>query len=311
MALLGLAAAAVGVVVATGHIAARPAWRPCFAARITAPASSAATPAASAASAAVPGAAAGSVAGTARTAGASEAVPISASEQQEQGQTSRRLAAVALPMLALLLAFLPRREAQAEDISSKLPSKKSDLPNWMQNIVPDEKAPVPSRDMDTPPEPDKNDFIRKLQEKTWEMQPVIRTREYLFRTFQEKYQPNPFASQAEQRFAVRQASNKDAWDVLDNASFQENFGLGKIIIDTELTSKDFTTYAYTSSVDQDAVRKAATPCGAIELPTDLKQRIELIKSRKFGVAKTRYAIPESAPKKKDEYSLAKENELIR
>merc|ERR1712151_881273 len=104
------------------------------------------------------------------------------------------------------MGALPWSSARADGFLDFLrgEGRKEDVPSWLQ---PPERPLPKGRDLDSPPPPATNSYIRKLQEKSWKQEPAIRTRTFLFERFQ-KVQPNPFAEPKDQRFFVRLADDK-------------------------------------------------------------------------------------------------------
>mmetsp|Transcript_82971 Transcript_82971/g.231498 ORF Transcript_82971/g.231498 Transcript_82971/m.231498 type:complete len:233 (-) Transcript_82971:86-784(-) len=136
------------------------------------------------------------------------------------------------------------------------------------------------RDPDSPPVPSSDPFIRRLQAKSWALEPYSRTRIYL-EAVKRKIQPNPFMNK---KYFVRWAPDLNSFDVLNEKSRNEAVDLGKILKDNDLSNDgdEFEAFTYASEEDRAWVKKNLPVDDAfIELPSKLVETIKKIKSQKF------------------------------
>jgi len=142
--------------------------------------------------------------------------------------------------------------------------------------------PLPDLDPNYPPAPSETPWIRELQKKSWEREPILRTRFYLMDEMT-KIQPNPFG---ERKDMVRWTEDPVKWDVLTADDLKTAEKYGKVFLDEDLTSEDmgWRSYIYTAAQDRDWVAKNCNITQTIELTKAFQEQLELIKSRKFGLS---------------------------
>uniref|UniRef100_A0A6T1IIG6 Uncharacterized protein n=1 Tax=Alexandrium monilatum TaxID=311494 RepID=A0A6T1IIG6_9DINO len=136
------------------------------------------------------------------------------------------------------------------------------------------------RDPDFPPVPDEDPFVRKLQAKSWAMEPIIRTRLFLMEE-KRRVQPNPFA---DYKFFVKRVDSSTQWDVLDEASWKSASELGKVLLDNDLSFRreEWESFVYATDKDQEWVARNLNVTDIVEMPPELVEKIRLIGTRKFA-----------------------------
>mmetsp|Transcript_70015 Transcript_70015/g.161962 ORF Transcript_70015/g.161962 Transcript_70015/m.161962 type:complete len:233 (+) Transcript_70015:31-729(+) len=146
-------------------------------------------------------------------------------------------------------------------------------------LKPGNPKEIEYRDPDVPPVPDENPFIRKMQAKSWAMEPIIRTRLYIMNE-KRRVQPNPFA---DKKFLVKWANDSTRFDVLNEKAYNEASSLGKVLKDEELSyaREDFDCYMYASPQDQEWVNTKLNVYSTIALPEELLKTLEKLRSQKF------------------------------
>lgn len=140
--------------------------------------------------------------------------------------------------------------------------------------------PLPDLDPNYPPAPSEIPWIRELQKKSWEREPILRTRFYLMDEMT-KIQPNPFG---EKKDMVRWTEDPVKWDVLTAEDLKTAERYGKVLVDQDLTNEDmgWKSYIYTATQDRDWVAKNCNITQTIELTKAFQEQLELVRSHKFG-----------------------------
>ncbi|CAK9056429.1 unnamed protein product [Durusdinium trenchii] len=140
---------------------------------------------------------------------------------------------------------------------------------------------MPDLDPDYPPAPSDDPWIRGLQAKSWEREPITRTRFYLMDEMT-KIQPNPFG---EKKDMIRWNEDPVKWDVVSAQDRRTAENLGPTLGYPDLTSDamGWQSYIYTAAEDRDWAAKNLNITQTIELDKPFQEQLKLIRSRKFGV----------------------------
>jgi len=172
-------------------------------------------------------------------------------------------AALTAAMVAAVLGFLVAVPGAMATIGG---------PGWeVRNVMPVE-APVP----------DENPFIRQLQAKSWQMEPVLRQRNFLKamknRLFQKGelgfFQPKYFVHWGEDSFK---------YDILEQKNYNEAQKLGRIRVDADMTepNEELPVFVYTKPTDQNWVAENLGVFDLVEIPDELQVAIQEIRSIPF------------------------------
>eukprot|EP00933_Yihiella_yeosuensis_P077181 TRINITY_DN87386_c0_g1_i1.p1 TRINITY_DN87386_c0_g1~~TRINITY_DN87386_c0_g1_i1.p1 ORF type:complete len:287 (+),score=56.23 TRINITY_DN87386_c0_g1_i1:96-956(+) len=155
-----------------------------------------------------------------------------------------------------------------------------------------------------PPKPSRNPFIRRLQEKSWQLEPWARMHNFLKVTRTKFSSEGPFSAY---RVFVhwKPAPDNFKFDIMNQDNFKEAARLGKIVIDTDMTGSggkdwnDIEVYAYKDDEARQYCQEKLIIEDLCEIPFELQEAILTIMKTPF---------PEYVPpKKKSDVKIAAES----
>lgn len=134
-----------------------------------------------------------------------------------------------------------------------------------------------------PPVPSDNDFIRSLQKKSWELEPVFRTRLYL-KAVKQKLSMAGELGLFNYKYFVRYPNEPYKFDILDEPNYKEAVKSGKVFEDSVYSNPgdEVAVFLYKSPADQEWVYTNLQVCDKVVLPDELIANIEEVKRRKFN-----------------------------
>lgn len=137
------------------------------------------------------------------------------------------------------------------------------------------------------PDPDPDPFVRRLQKRSWSMEPIFRQRLYLKAMRQGLMQRGELGLGNEKYF-VHWTAQKDKqdfykYDILDNKNFNAAVSQGLLLADKEMTDteEELMVFVYRKPEDQAYVEENLGVLDRVECTQELIDMIELIKKTPF------------------------------
>jgi len=133
-----------------------------------------------------------------------------------------------------------------------------------------------------PPNPDPDPFVRRLQEKTWALEPVLRQRMYL-KAMQVRLRLSQELGILKNKYFVHWSPDIYKYDILEEEQFKEATRKGKLLTDVDMTepSSELPVFVYTDEKARSFVQDELGVYDLVELPEDLIAAIEQIKATPF------------------------------
>lgn len=137
-----------------------------------------------------------------------------------------------------------------------------------------------------PPIPSPNAFIRKLQAKSWALEPILRQRSYLKAMKQRLYAQSQLGF-GKNKYFVHWSLDSYKYDILEENQFNEATRLGLLLVDSDMSepTAELPVFLYKNATDQAYVADKLGVYDLVELPDELVQAIEEVKIKKFDASR--------------------------